>query len=354
MAAAHPSELTLAELGEDGVLAAILPVLQQSSSASVLVGAGDDAAVVAAPDGRFVVSTDLLVEGYDFLRSTSSGRDVGAKAAAQNLADIAAMGARPTSLVVGLVVPAATPLSWVVDLARGLADTCGPAGAAVVGGDLSGGPCLMVSVAVHGDLQGKAPVLRSGARPGDVLALAGTVGRAAAGLDAFRAGGIGGAGAGAATTVAIATQRAARPPLAAGPRAALAGATAMIDVSDGLLRDAARIAVASGVTMAIDAEAAALAGLNAELAQVATDLGDDEPQLRAWQWVLTGGEDHGLLATFPTRADLPDDFAPIGRVTGTRLPSAGGEMHTSPVTVEGLSPEVRSRLRTPGWDHFGG
>ncbi|EYR61954.1 thiamine monophosphate kinase, partial [Actinotalea ferrariae CF5-4] len=179
--------MTVADLGEDALLARVFPLLGAGSA--TLVGPGDDAAVVAAPDGRVVVSTDLLVEGRHFRRAWSGGEEVGRRAAVQNLADVAAMGARPTALVVGLVVPPDAPVDWVLGLARGLDAVCAPLGVGVVGGDLSGGTELVVAVTVHGDLEGRAPVLRSGARPGDVVAHAGVLGRSAAGfawLDAGR------------------------------------------------------------------------------------------------------------------------------------------------------------------------
>ncbi|KGM10170.1 AIR synthase related protein, partial [Cellulomonas carbonis] len=170
---------TVADLGEDALLAQVFPLLPAGSR--TLLGPGDDCAVLAAPDGRFVVSTDLLVEGRHFRLDWSDAEDVGARAAAQNLADVAAMGAVPTALVVGLVVPPDLPVAWVLGLARGLASVSGPHGVGVVGGDLSGGRDVVVAVTVHGDLEGRDPVLRSGARPGDVVAHAGVLGRSAAG-----------------------------------------------------------------------------------------------------------------------------------------------------------------------------
>ena len=159
---------TVADLTEEGLLAAFAPLLPRSRRE--LVGNGDDCAVLTAPDGRYCVSTDVLVQGHHFSIAWSSAQEIGARAAAQNLADIAAMGARPVALVVSLVLPRATPLAWVRDLARGLGRTCEQAGAGVVGGDLSAGESLMIAVAVHGDLEDRPPVLRPGARPGDLLA----------------------------------------------------------------------------------------------------------------------------------------------------------------------------------------
>lgn len=323
------------DLDESGLLARIVPLLP--SGAATLVGPGDDAAVVAAPDGRYVVSTDVLVEDFHFRRRWSTGYDVGVRAAAQNLADVAAMGGRPTALVVGLAIPADLEVAWVEDLARGLADTCSPTGAAVVGGDLSGGSVVMVSVAVHGDLGGLPPVLRSGARPGDVVAHAGVRGYSAAGLALLEGAAVaphaGEPGAVEPLSPFVAGFLRPTPPLDAGPAANAAGATAMLDVSDGLLRDAGRIAAASGV--AIDLEAAALAPYVAALEPAATALGRSADAALAW--VLAGGEDHGLLATFPPDASLPTGFRRIGRVTAG--PAA--------VTLDGTTPPVG-----PGWDHF--
>ncbi|GAB2458252.1 thiamine-phosphate kinase [Xylanimonas ulmi] len=333
------------DLDESGLLARIFPLLP--AGGATIIGPGDDAAVVAAPDGRYVVSTDVLVEDRHFRRRWSTGYDVGVRAAAQNLADVAAMGGRPTALVVALVVPGDTEVAWVEGLSRGLADACAVTGAAVVGGDLSGGEMLMVSVAVHGDLGGRAPVLRSGARPGDVVAHAGVLGHSAAGLALLEAGvarpddGAGSgapdaapSGAGEPIARFVAGFLRPAPPLEAGPAAAVAGATAMLDVSDGLLRDAGRIALASGVVL--DIEAAALAGDRRALASAAAALGDDGAPLR---WALSGGEDHGLLATFPPAAALPAGFRRIGSVRATD--GAPG------VTLDGATPPVG-----PGWDHF--
>ena len=334
-----PEPLRVADLDESALLARIFPLLP--AGASTLLGPGDDAAVVAAPDGRFVVSTDVLVEDRHFRRRWSTGYDVGARAAAQNLADVAAMGARPTALVVSLAVPADLEVAWVEGLARGLAEACAPAGAAVVGGDLSGAEAVVVAVTVHGDLAGAAPVRRSGARPGDVVAHAGVRGRSAAGLALLDAGVAaprdGAPGADGPLAAFVAGYLRPRPPLAAGPAAAAGGATAMLDVSDGLLRDAGRVAAASGV--AVDLDAAALAPYAADLAPAAAALGAGEEVARGW--VLGGGEDHGLLATFPPGAGLPDGFRVLGRV----LPADDGRPR---VTVDGAPPQA-----APGWDHFG-
>lgn len=328
--------LLVRDVPEEALLARIFPLLP--AAPTTLVGPGDDCAVVAAPDGRYVVSTDVLVEDRHFRRAWSTGYDVGWRAAVQNLADVVSMGARPAALVVSLVMPGDLPVEWVTGLARGLAAACTPVGAAVVGGDLSGGEQVVVAVTVHGDLEGRAPVLRSGARAGDVVALAGTVGRSAAGLALLEAG----------RPDAALTEAYLRPdpPLAAGPVAADAGATAMMDVSDGLLRDAGRIARASGVRLdltsaSLDVDRASLADA-ARAASGGAEQGEGAADRRVVDdWVLAGGEDHALLATFPHGAELPAPFRAIGTV-GVPDGSPG-------VRVDGVEPH----LRTTGWDHFG-
>jgi len=318
-------ELLVRDLDEDALLARIFPRLPLG--AATIVPPGDDAAVVAAPDGRFVVTTDVLVEDRHFRRRWSSGEDVGRRAAVQNLADIAAMGARPTSVVVSLVVPAELPVDWVEGLAQGLAAECAPSGVGVVGGDLSGGPLVVVAVTAHGDLEGRDPVRRGGARPGDVVAHAGVRGRSAAGWALLEAG--------RAAVDPDLVQAYLRPtaPLASGVDAARAGATSMLDVSDGLLRDAARIARASGVVLDLVGPAAFASDL-AALDEAAAALGHDPGE-----WVMTGGEDHGLLATFPPDATLPAGFVACGRV----LEGPPAALVAGQVWAGGS-----------GWDHFRG
>ena len=287
---------TVGEIGEDELLAMVFPILAAAGeSTDVTVGPGDDAAVLAPAPGGLVATTDAVVRGRDWRDEWSTGEDVGAKVAAQNLADVAAMGARPVGLLVTLVMSTSTEVDWVLDLARGLATATCP----VIGGDLSSAPegVLVVSVTALGSLDGRAPVLRSGARAGDVVAVAGSLGLSGAGLHLLDAGRPG------ADPEAVAVHRRPRPPLAMGPVAADAGATAMVDLSDGLLRDASRVASASGVR--VDLSAAALEG---DVARLAPALGAE----LAWECVLGGGEEHSLLATFPAGSAVPEGFR-LGR-----------------------------------------
>ena len=295
---------TVAQVGENEALKRTIARLNVSDHA--LVGPGDDSAVISAPDGRFTVTTDTLIEGHDFRLDWSSAYDLGWKAVASNLADVAAMGAVPTSLVVALTVPGSTLVSWLEQFADGLKAAClalAP-GCGVVGGDLASSDQVMISVAAHGSLEGREPVLRSGAQVGDVVAVAGTLGRAAAGLALLQSDN---RDAISAYDDWVNIQRRPKPPIAAGVAAAVAGATSMLDLSDGLARDAARIAKASTVSIQIDP--LQLQGFEAVVEEAARAI-DANPA----DWVIGGGEDHSLLATFPAGATLPRAFKPIGVV----------------------------------------
>lgn len=325
------------DLSERELLERIFPRL--AVLGSPILGPGDDAAVVAVPDGRVVISTDTQTEGQDFRFEwpngyRTTGADVGWKAAAQNLSDINAMGAVATSMVVSLTLPAETEAGWVDDLADGLVEAIralGAKGCTVAGGDLGRGGELSVTVTVLGSLEGRAPLLRSGARSGDVLAVAGRLGSAAAGLALLERGPAYGV-LDADLRDVVQSQCRPVPPLAAGPAAARAGATALMDLSDGLLKDGDRMGRASGVVL--DLDEAAIRDHAALLWGPAEVLGADP-----LPWVLGGGEDHGLLAAFPATSQLPHGFTAIGSV----VPPAGGP---GGVAVAGRP------AQPSGWDHF--
>src|SRR5215472_6576886 len=256
---------SVADLGEWGIIAAL--AARMPSGPLTAVGIGDDAAVVGAPSGSVVAAVDLLLEGQHFLLSWSSGYDIGVKAAARSLADIAAMGAVPTALLVAFAAPGTLPARWALDLADGLAFEAGRAGAGVVGGDTARADKVLLSVTALGDLAGRPPVRRAGAAPGDVVAVAGPLGHSAAGYALLAAGAtpVTAAGAEAAPEAApraladlMAAHLRPAPAYPAGPEAALLGATAMIDVSDGLLADLDHVAAASGVRIDIDGSRLAL------------------------------------------------------------------------------------------------
>lgn len=322
--------LTVADLDESQLLERIIPLLPQGHR--TVTGPGDDAAVLNVPSGQAVISTDVLVEGHHFRTDWSTPEDVGYRAAVQNLADIAAMGANPTGMVVGLVLPQATPVEWVEGVARGLAEATEPVGVGVIGGDLVAGEQLVIAVTVHGETFAQ-PILRSGAKTGDVVAVAGTLGKAAAGY-ALKAANYEAAESSPEAELVTRFRRPI-PPLSAGVAAAAGGASAMLDLSDGLLKDAGRLARASAVTIDLNSDAFNEDLQGVEAAREALSL--DEPDARSW--VLTGGEDHGLLATFPADAELPEEF----RIVGTVVETSGES-----VLIDGEVPAVSDS----GWDHF--
>jgi thiamine-monophosphate kinase len=316
---------TLAELGEFAVIDRL--VANRRYPASVTLGPGDDAAVLAAPDGRVVVSTDMLVQDRHFRFDWSTPHDVGRKAIAQNAADIEAMGARVTGFVMGLGAPATAPARRAIELVDGMWAEADRAGGPIIGGDLVASPHWVVSVTVFGDLEGRAPVTRSGARPGAVVAVAGELGRSAAGyaLWSARVGDF---------TDLRDRHVAPAPPYGQGAVAAQAGASAMTDTSDGLVADLRHIAAMSGVS--IDLSTAALQPLWQPLTAAAEALGADPRG-----WVLGGGEDHALVACFP--AEPPPGWRVIGAVLAT-------DTHDSAqVLIDG-----EQYSGAAGWESFGG
>ncbi|WP_182526162.1 thiamine-phosphate kinase [Nocardioides dongkuii] len=315
---ALPPDATLGDAGEFALIDEIVRLFPQGEH--VLLGPGDDAAVLRVRTGHVVVSTDLMVEGRHFRRDWASAADVGHRAAAQNLSDINAMGGTATSLTVGLAAPADLPVAWALDFAAGFAEECGLVGASVVGGDLTRADQVVVAVTVLGSCT-QAPVVRSGAEPGDVLALTGRQGWAAGGLAVlgrgFRS-----------PRVLVEAYRRPEPPYAAGRVAAEAGATSMIDVSDGLLSEAGHLAAASGVAIDVRTDAFEVPE---PLVAVGAAVGADP-----LGFVLTGGDDHALLATFPDAGSVPEGWA----VVGTVAEGAG-------VTVDGAPYDGPT-----GWTHF--
>ncbi len=297
---------TVFEVGEKSALAQTLRHFKPVES--TIIGSGDDSAVIGLSSNQFVVTTDSMVEGRDFRSDFSKGYDIGYKAAATNLSDVAAMGAQPISLVVALLITRETKLSWLEDFAKGLQaalDELAPS-AAVVGGDLALADQIVVAVTAHGDLQTQKPILRSGAQPGDVLAVAGTLGKAAAGLslllhdDKSLA---------ASYPELVAVQLRPKPPISL---AVGSTAKSMLDISDSLALDANRLASASNVLLRINR--LDLHGYSAVLEQAAQSISArDVKTVDPLDWVLYGGEDHGFLATFSPDS-VPMGFRKIGAV----------------------------------------
>ncbi|UYQ78839.1 thiamine-phosphate kinase [Glutamicibacter sp. JL.03c] len=329
-------EATVGDLGEQGILDTILPLLD---SQKANLGPGDDAGALSVQGSEILVSVDTLVENQDFKLVWPSGLehrayDIGWKSIAQNVSDINAMGGTTTGAVVSLSLPVQTSLQWVKDFARGMADAINSLEAkelAILGGDLGKSTEISVTTTVLGECaHGK--ILRNGAKPGDVIAVAGRLGDAGAGLSVLEHGSDAKEWSRAVRRIVEAQCKPA-PPLGSGPRAAEAGAHAMMDISDGLVRDSTRLAKSSGIS--IDYNGQILQKFASRLAPAAQLTGTDP-----MAWVLHGGEDFGLVAAFPTEADVPEEFTVIG-VAKAR------SGRRSLVTVDG-----KPATASAGFDHF--
>jgi thiamine-monophosphate kinase len=291
---------------------------------------GDDAAVlVPTPGHKLVVTTDVVVEGHHFTAALSEPEDWGWKAVAANCSDLAAMGARPRWLVLALTVPERAEVSVLERVYAGLDEACRAFGTSLVGGDVSSGPALSLAVTALGEAERVVP--RSGARPGDRLVVTGPLGAAAAGLALLQRDDRAAVELLGRFPALAAAHRRPVPDLAMGPRLAAAGATAMIDVSDGLAGDALHLAEASGVGVEIRDATVPLARGVAEAAAL---LGRDPVEL-----ALGGGEDFVLAAALPRTADL-GGVLDCGRFTAdpaTRVRVTG----SGPMSLAGLA-----------YDHF--
>lgn len=441
-------ETPLSKLGESRVLRAFMPIInahnEQVAAAArqaghiepLDVGPGDDCAVLAAPapGQRTVVTTDTLVEDQDFMNlwpggiarmgeggefilepARSSGYDVGRKAATQNLADVAAMGARPVSLFISLSLPGSTPYGWIDGFAHGIVDginACGATECVIGGGDIGDSTEMSVTVTALGYTD--RAVLRSGARPGDTIALAGRTAWSDAGLRLLlnplslpatallRAIAAGQDAESALSAVAqawekkqaegsaplseglielartlsledaahmiavceraVESQHHPVSPIPAGEVARQHKASSMLDLSDGLVKDAGRVAAASGVQMRLDRAAVdAFAEPLLPLARLLLAIGErneagESPASLARTFVLVGGEDHGLLATFP--GEVPEEFVPLGTCVadaperGLSAELYGAERRHNAVTGAAVVMDGRS-LDGMGWEHYG-
>lgn len=304
--------------GEFDMIRRITADLEQSST--TILGPGDDAAVLR-PEGDVVVTTDMLVEGVHFRRTWSTPFQLGRKSIAVNVSDVEAMGAVPTSVVVAVALPIDLDETWLPEFSAGVRDECARAGVSLVGGDLSRSEHITVCVTALGELRGQAPVTRSGASVGDQVAVCGRLGWSAAGLTVLQRG--------FGSPKELVTEHLCPTvPYGQGRVAAAAGATSMMDVSDGLLADLGHIATASGV--AIDLFTDAFIVTDA-IERVCAATGKSP-----WGFVLAGGEDHALVATFPDGAALPEQWNWAGGV-------APGE---------GLTVDGKPWDGAAGWDHF--
>jgi thiamine-monophosphate kinase len=333
------------DLSEDELIRAVSRLLS-GSEPGVVVGLGDDAAVVEPGAGHLVLTTDLLVEGVHFERGAISARDLGAKAITVNVSDIAAMSASPRWALVAMGVPGDVDAAWVMELYGGMRDACAEYALALVGGDTNRADLVVLSVAVVGEVAPARALLRSGARVGDRIVVTGSLGAAAGGLamsrlDPGRAGDALSQPWGRALVEALE-----RPVARVGESQVLAraGATAMMDLSDGLARDLSRLCEAGGVGARVVLGAVPVA----DALRSGADLLEVDPRDLA----IAGGEDYELLATMPiegvevARGQLLGGF-------GVDL-SEVGEITEGPGLVA-VDAEGRDRAFEPaGWDHFAG
>ena len=331
------------DLTEDELVAAITRLLT-GEARDVVVGLGDDAAVLAAGTGQLVVTTDMLVEGVHFERSSISPRDLGAKSVTVNVSDIAAMGGSPRSALVSIALSPDVDAAWVIELYGGMRDACAEYALALVGGDTNRGDILIVAVTVIGQVAPGRAVPRSGARPGDAIAVTGSLGAAAGGLRVSRAS--------AAVRQAALSKPWGRALLGAlarpfarvgeGQTLARSGARAMIDLSDGLVKDLARVCLASAVGARVELDAV-------PVAQALSD-GAETLDVDALALALSGGEDYELLATLD-----PDDADAAARALRERF---GVTLVTIGTIIEGdglvgVDADGREKPIEPeGWDHF--
>lgn len=315
-------------LTEDELLEAIRRVCS-GAGPEVRVGVGDDAAVLAPTIGELVITTDALVERVHFELGSVAARDLGYKAIAVNVSDVAAMGASPRAAVCQLSLSGAVDAAWVMELFGGMREACDEYALWLVGGNLSRSGEVEIVVTATGEVAPGRAVLRSGARPGDRLVVTGNLGASAAGLRLSRERAIDG------DEQRALIRRSVRPTARVGEGAALAraGATAMIDVSDGLALDLSRLCRASGVGAAVELDAVPVAG------------GATLPE------ALGGGEDYELLATLPSAEAVEEARRELKEGLGVPLTEIG--MIVEGAGILATEPDgVPRPLDVTGWDHF--
>lgn len=318
------------------------PILASTYHTKIRHGIGDDAAVWQPSRSHYsVISTDVSVEGIHFRRNFATAVDVGFRALAINLSDLAAMGAKPVLATIALTLPREIDTPWIVAAYEGMAELARSSGIALVGGDISRGPMLSFGITVVGEVSPQRCVLRSGARIHDVVAVTGPLGRSRAGLALLEDPTLQSRVADAAfVEEALAAYRRPQPRLAyAKFLAASKHVNAMMDLSDGLSIDVARLGRASGCAVEIDLVPCAAPAVSVAKAAA----------VEAQAWALDGGDDYELLLTVDRRA-----FTHLARrfqaFFGTPLIAVGRCIAGSDnvLNLDG----VRGELPKDGWDHL--
>jgi thiamine-monophosphate kinase len=324
-----PSSGTLADLGESGLVTKILARIEESKvkSPRLEIAAGDDAAVIGTSGSSLVLSVDMYAEGKHFRTDWSTAIEIGRRCAAGSIADVCAMGATPIGVLLAIGLPAVTASHWVGEFMAGFIQEAESAGSIVLGGDVSGCDSIVISVTALGTVASGTAITRSGARAGDIVAICGRSGMAAAGLRVLQRGLR-------SPRVLVDAFRVPELDYSAGSRAAKSGATSMIDISDGLVADLEHIARDSGVGIGLDTKKIVVP---AELVSTAAAFGADP-----MGWILAGGDDHAFAATFPPKKGLPAGFVAIGTV----LEDSIGE-----VLIDGVLYRDAYEV-SPGFQHF--
>jgi thiamine-monophosphate kinase len=316
------------DVSERELLVAIRKLLS-GTEPDVVVHVGDDAAVVRPGSGELVLTTDALVEGTHFDRRTTSARDLGCKAIAVNVSDVAAVAASPRYALCALTLSEDVDAAWTMELFGGMRDACADYACTLIGGNLAGGRDVTVAVTVTGEVAPGRAVTRDGARTGHVVVVTGTLGGAAAGLRLAE---------GAPRTWSDderdAIRRQFRPDARVGEAHVLAqrGASAMIDVSDGFALDLTRLCEASHVGARVE--------LSSVPVHAAAELSD----------ALGGGEDYELIATLPDVEAVAGATAQLEENFGVSLTVVGAIIDGGVVAVGDDGRE--SPLEAKGWDHF--
>jgi thiamine-monophosphate kinase len=301
-------------VASESELIAALSTVFTLSDPNILVGIGDDGAVIKASSQNSVLATDMAVEGVHFKREWSSLHEIGAKITAANLADIYAMGGDPKYLLVSAGLTSDFGIAEIKALANGIKSEADLVGAAIVGGDISRAEKLVISISVFGVVT--SPITRSGAKAGDSVIISGLPGKSAAGLFQLQSG----------VTDSIFISAHKKPVLNYELAKKFRNVNAMCDVSDGLLSELNHISSASNVGIELDSKLiSAIPGFK--------ELGE-ATELEIWDLVLAGGEDHVFVAT--TSSDVPVGAFVIGKV----------------VTGSGVSVSGVSKLPETGFRHF--
>ena len=325
--------LQVAQIGEGALIAALGEIFGEvqnlKDKKNLLFGIGDDGAVLAPSTLPTVATMDLAVEDVHFKTDWSTAHQIGAKVAVANIADIYAMGGDPHSLLVGISLTGKEEVDWVLDLARGIVEEAKKVGAQVIGGDTVRGEKITIAITALGNAS--EPIYRSGAKVGDQVVVSGLPGTSAAGLALLKA---------EKRELFPEIVKAHLQPSVDGKKAhALisAGATAMCDLSDGLLVDVTRISEASGIGMRINLDNLDLSSLS----EVGIELSVDPIS-----WVLTSGEEHLFIATLPQSAALPEGVLQIGEVIQGSGVEVVGEFSDARTTIE-----INSKSPNE-WKHF--